>query len=199
MIALLIIALPLALLIYLTMRLLKRPITPIRSAGIAVTVVGAAPNALFVLVLILSTALLVLLSPVAFVAWAFHISWLTSWFDWAPTWLGVPSVVWFGGLILIYWAAQALRFVRGWLRAQDLMSLFFWLPPEGLRAMRALPFRVRIKQLWHWSFWRASFRWPVLWRRNRGDVCDNFFVLPRLYRRGWISGRASRPSAALFD
>jgi hypothetical protein len=29
----------------------------------------------------------------------------------------------------------------------------------------ALPFRERIKLLWQWSYWRANFRWPVIWRR----------------------------------
>ena len=28
-----------------------------------------------------------------------------------------------------------------------------------------LPFRGRIKLLWQRSYWRASFRWPVIWRR----------------------------------
>ena len=41
----------------------------------------------------------------------------------------------------------------------------FLTPTEELRAMTALPFRERIKQLWQWSYWRASFRWPVIWRR----------------------------------
>ena len=41
----------------------------------------------------------------------------------------------------------------------------FWTPTDELRAMIALPFRERIKLLGRWSYWRASFRWPVTWRR----------------------------------
>jgi len=41
----------------------------------------------------------------------------------------------------------------------------FWNPTPELRATMALPFRERIKQLAEWSYWRANFRWPVIWRR----------------------------------
>jgi hypothetical protein len=41
----------------------------------------------------------------------------------------------------------------------------FWNPTPELRAAMALPFRERIKLLWQRSYWRASFRWPVIWRR----------------------------------
>mgnify|MGYP001199997922 CR=1 FL=1 len=41
----------------------------------------------------------------------------------------------------------------------------FWNPMPELRAAMALPFRERIKQLGEWSYWRANFRWPVMWRR----------------------------------
>jgi len=41
----------------------------------------------------------------------------------------------------------------------------FWTPTEELRAVKALPFQERLKQLWRRSYWRASFRWPVIWRR----------------------------------
>jgi len=41
----------------------------------------------------------------------------------------------------------------------------FWTPTKELRAVKALPFRERIKQSHRWSYWRASFRWPVIWHR----------------------------------
>jgi hypothetical protein len=41
----------------------------------------------------------------------------------------------------------------------------FWNPTPELRAAMALPFRERIELLWQRSYWRASFRWPVIWRR----------------------------------
>lgn len=41
----------------------------------------------------------------------------------------------------------------------------FWTPTEELRAMTALPFRERIKLFGRWSYWRAEFRWAVLWRQ----------------------------------
>jgi len=41
----------------------------------------------------------------------------------------------------------------------------FWNPTPELQAAMALPFRERINQLGEWSYWRANFRWPVIWRR----------------------------------
>jgi hypothetical protein len=42
----------------------------------------------------------------------------------------------------------------------------FWNSTPELRAVMALPARERIKQLGRWSYWRASLRWPVIWRRS---------------------------------
>lgn len=41
----------------------------------------------------------------------------------------------------------------------------FMFPTPELQAVRALPAREQIKQLGRWSYWRLSFRWPVIWRR----------------------------------
>lgn len=54
----------------------------------------------------------------------------------------------------------------------------FWNPTPELRAATALPFRERIKQLGEWSYWRASFRWPVIWRRF--VVLWSFFLVVKI-------------------
>jgi hypothetical protein len=60
----------------------------------------------------------------------------------------------------------------------------FWTPTEELRAMNALPFRERIKQLGKWSYWRATNRWPVIWRR-----LVVMFVAMQLWNVGYLAVR----------
>jgi hypothetical protein len=60
----------------------------------------------------------------------------------------------------------------------------FWTPTPELRAVAALPVRERIKQLRRWSYWRACFRWPVIWRRS-----VVVFVAIQLYNVGYLAVR----------
>jgi hypothetical protein len=60
----------------------------------------------------------------------------------------------------------------------------FWNPTEELRAVMALPFQERIKQLRRRSYWRASFRWPVIWRRLVA-----MFVAIQLWNVGYFAVR----------
>ena len=60
----------------------------------------------------------------------------------------------------------------------------FWTPTEELRAVTALPFRERVKQLGERSYWRANFRWPVIWRR-----LVVMFVAMQMWNVGYLAVR----------
>jgi hypothetical protein len=76
-----------------------------------------------------------------------------------------------------------------WLAFYQALSNF-WNPTPELRAAMALPFQERIKQLWRWSSWRASFRWPVLWRR-----LVVMFVAMQLWNVGYLAVRGFEKEA----
>jgi hypothetical protein len=114
------IGLPLALLIYLAFRLLKRPITAERSAEISGMTIGIV-YIIPVVVFILAIPVTLLALPLGTLAWIFHPSWVPSWFDGAPTWFGLPSFVWIGGALLTFWAVLSLRSLYSWLQARRLI------------------------------------------------------------------------------
>lgn len=105
-----VIGVPLTLLIYLALRFLKRPVTPLRSAEIAGTAMGIV-QLIPVVIFLLAMPLTILLLPLGTLAWLFHPSWLPSLFEGAPTWLGVPSFVWIGGALLTYWVVMLFRWL----------------------------------------------------------------------------------------
>jgi hypothetical protein len=112
-----VIGIPLALLIYLTLRFLKRPITPEHSAQIAGTTLGIIqiiPAVLFIVAIVLVVPLL----PFATLVWIFHSSWLYSLSEGMPKWFGVPSFVWFGAAILAYWLFLGFDWARTVWRAK---------------------------------------------------------------------------------
>jgi hypothetical protein len=126
-----IIGLPLCLVIYVGLWLLKLPVTLEESAETSRTISGFVlllPFILLVLIMVVGFAS-VMLTPFAAVAWAFHASWLPSFLDTMPVWLGVPSFVWIGALLAIYWVVLLFQSLRDWLRSRGVVRA----PPAAPR------------------------------------------------------------------
>jgi len=116
-----VVGLPLALLIYLAFRLLKRPITAERSVEIsAITTTAIQVIPVFV-VFVLAFPVMMLVLSLGTLVWIFHPSWFPQFLDSTTTWFGAPVSVWIGGALLTYWAVLSFQYLHGWLRARGLV------------------------------------------------------------------------------
>jgi hypothetical protein len=112
--AIMLVGMAVALSIYITFGLFKRPISLERSGeigGIVGGLVGIVPP----LMPIIIAPLVILSLPLAVVAWMLHPAWLPSFFDTTTTLFSVPVFVWFGVIILVYWIGASLLWLLKYL------------------------------------------------------------------------------------
>jgi hypothetical protein len=112
--AVFLIGIPLAVLIFLSARMVSRPIELEQAADIAGVTIGGL-KVLPALVFLLAFPACLVLLALAPLAWVLG---FTSVFDGLPIWHGMPVAVWGGAALLGSAAAANWHGFRGWLRAR---------------------------------------------------------------------------------
>lgn len=116
-----IIGLPLTILIFVALLLMKRPVRLERAAEIAGTAIGILlmlPTMLLYLLSFLVGPFVLILAALTALKLIFGLSLLPSLVDALPAWRGVPIFFWFAGSILLLWAILSWRDLYRWLNAR---------------------------------------------------------------------------------